>query len=147
MNPRQLSFATSLSGILVVSLCGCTIEDVEETYAVAGQVSLDGKPLTSDLFQATPEVTLQFRSDNRTSAATLEADGTYQALLAAGTHRVALNINYARDPSKSGIEQFKSLPPKSPIPSRYLYFDSSRLSIVVKPGMENRQDIEFKSRR
>lgn len=112
-------FALLLLGTLAVF--GCNSE--EPTFEVKGVVTYQPQPVTEGLVQFNDETT------GRGAEVALQADGTYQAALPAGTYKVLISPPYIVDNS-SGIPDPKFKPVKN-IPARYRSTASSGLVAEV----------------
>lgn len=130
----------ALGGVFLGTLWGCAGSPSQETYTVEGEVRAGKKALARG--------TLMFRSSEGSLVTTeIGENGSYQVKLAAGRHRVAVQIPTEREAGKSAKEQFGVIFAKSPIPSKYLYFESSGLNVEVSPAADNTHDFELPLRK
>ncbi len=129
--------------LVVMATClGCG-DSGPTMYKVHGTVSYQGKPLPLGTVMFVPD------SGPPSQPATIGADGHYELLAVEGKHSVQVVAMPPReggrpDPNVEGGMDYTGVPPvKSLIPKKYNRFDTSGVTVTVKPTDKNELDIEL----
>jgi len=131
---RPLSWFGLLFVCALTTACGRGGPDV---YAVSGTVRYDGQPVDGGTVTFVPD-------DGRPISASLSSDGSYRLEAVAGKHRVAVlpalpplaDMTVAPDLQPASGTQ-TDVANKSPIPEKYKNFETSGVTVEVKPVKQN----------
>jgi hypothetical protein len=113
----------ALLAVLMAALTGCGAGKGE----VRGTVRFNGRPLPSG-------TVLFLGADGIPRAGQIQPDGTFSALVPAGPAKVIVCCLAEGRPSRSASRGRAAPPPGSLIPARYADWNTSGLTVLVKPG-------------
>lgn len=137
----------SLPGLLVLMLAAGCSRAPEKTYPVEGRVTLDGKPLKGGtvLFESIQPGT---SGKCYTARGTIDSQGRYRLSTftfgdydgaVPGRHRAMILPDLSQVPDRPGAR------PPVDVPDKYQSPETTDLEYEVKPGQENRIDVELYS--
>jgi hypothetical protein len=130
-------FRCFLTSLVAVALFGCRHSGIDlPTAPVSGKVTYRGKPLGMGRI-------MFFHPSGHAAGAELAADGTFQLTSYQGQNQVAVECLETDLPGSTKVRSRMGTD-KSLIPDRYANYSTSGLTFDVKPGSNEKADVNLK---